>query len=182
MRRLGRERTPPEAAREADEDILQDAERTDERAVDASEKKRQDEPDREHGERAAQECGDKLGDRRVLVLQCGPEPEEEKTELDKVIEELNPSEEVAKKLEEIIDFFEHDISGIKMMMRANPSVDYLESAVARSLKLADMIKEETNFANVIINDISPSIGTHAGPGALGVIYYGLPKQPAKESK
>ena len=70
-----------------------------------------------------------------------PEPEEEKTELDKVIEELNPSEEVAKKLEEIIDFFEHDISGIKMMMRANPSVDYLESAVARSLKLADMIKE-----------------------------------------
>ena len=48
--------------------------------------------------------------------------------------------------------------------------------------LADMIKEETNFANVIINDISPSIGTHAGPGALGVIYYGLPKQPAKESK
>lgn len=70
-----------------------------------------------------------------------PEPEGEKTELDKVIEELNPSEEVAKKLEEIIDFFEHDISGIKMMMRANPSVDYLESAVARSLKLADMIKE-----------------------------------------
>ena len=70
-----------------------------------------------------------------------PEPEEEKTELDKVIEELNPSEEVAKKLEEIIDFFEHDISGIKMMMRVNPSVDYLESAVARSLKLADMIKE-----------------------------------------
>lgn len=70
-----------------------------------------------------------------------PEPEEEKTVLDRVIEEINPPEAVAKKLEEIIEFFEHDISGIKMMMRANPTVDYLESAVARSLKLADMIKE-----------------------------------------
>ena len=45
--------------------------------------------------------------------------------------------------------------------------------------VADLIKEETSFTNVIINDISPSIGTHAGPGALGVIYYGKVKQPAK---
>lgn len=45
--------------------------------------------------------------------------------------------------------------------------------------VADTIKEETSFKNVIINDISPSIGTHAGPGALGVLYYGQPKQTAK---
>lgn len=45
--------------------------------------------------------------------------------------------------------------------------------------LADMIKEDTNFTDIIINDISPSIGTHAGPGALGVLYYGQSKQPAK---
>lgn len=45
--------------------------------------------------------------------------------------------------------------------------------------VANLIKEETSFTNVIINDISPSIGTHAGPGALGVIYYGKIKQPAK---
>ena len=45
--------------------------------------------------------------------------------------------------------------------------------------VADTIKEETSFKNVIINDISPSIGTHAGPGALGVLYYGQPKQAAK---
>ena len=45
--------------------------------------------------------------------------------------------------------------------------------------LADLIKEETSFTNVIINDISPSIGTHSGPGTLGVIYYGKIKQPAK---
>lgn len=45
--------------------------------------------------------------------------------------------------------------------------------------VAETIKEETSFKNVIINDISPSIGTHAGPGALGVLYYGQPKQTAK---
>lgn len=45
--------------------------------------------------------------------------------------------------------------------------------------VADMIKSITPFSNVIINDISPSIGAHAGPGALGVIYYGQPKQPPK---
>lgn len=45
--------------------------------------------------------------------------------------------------------------------------------------LADMVKAETHFTNIIINDISPSIGTHAGPGAIGILYYGQPKQPAK---
>lgn len=45
--------------------------------------------------------------------------------------------------------------------------------------VADTIKAETDFKNIIINDISPSIGTHAGPGALGVLYYGQPKQAAK---
>lgn len=48
--------------------------------------------------------------------------------------------------------------------------------------VAEMVKEETDFTNVIINDISPSIGTHAGPGALGVIYYGQIKQEVKEGK
>ena len=45
--------------------------------------------------------------------------------------------------------------------------------------VAEMIKAETPFKNVIINYVSPSIGTHAGPGALGIISYGQPKQPAK---
>ncbi len=46
--------------------------------------------------------------------------------------------------------------------------------------LASMIKEETSFTEVIINDISPSIGTHAGPGAKGILYYGQLKPPPKE--
>lgn len=48
--------------------------------------------------------------------------------------------------------------------------------------LAQIVKEKTPFKNVIINDVSPSIGTHAGPGALGLLYYGGIKAAAKESK
>ncbi len=42
--------------------------------------------------------------------------------------------------------------------------------------VAELVKEQTGFTNIIINDISPSIGTHAGPGALGILYYGQPKK------
>lgn len=45
--------------------------------------------------------------------------------------------------------------------------------------LENLIKERTQFTNIIINDISPSIGAHAGPGALGVLYYGGIKAAAK---
>lgn len=42
---------------------------------------------------------------------------------------------------------------------------------------AGLVKEQTRFTDIIINDISPSIGTHAGPGALGILYYGKPRKP-----
>lgn len=42
--------------------------------------------------------------------------------------------------------------------------------------VADLVREQTSFTNIIINDISPSIGTHAGPGALGILYYGQPRK------
>lgn len=37
--------------------------------------------------------------------------------------------------------------------------------------VVDMVKE-LGFTNVIINDVSPSIGTHAGPGVVGLVHYG----------
>ncbi len=48
--------------------------------------------------------------------------------------------------------------------------------------LAEIVKEKTPFKNVIINNVSPSIGTHAGPGALGLLYYGKIKVGAKDAK
>lgn len=37
--------------------------------------------------------------------------------------------------------------------------------------VADLVKD-LGFTNVVINDISPSIGTHAGPGVIGLVFYG----------
>lgn len=48
--------------------------------------------------------------------------------------------------------------------------DCLEDA--RSV--ADMVKS-LGFTNVAINDVSPSIGTHAGPGVVGLVFYGKQK-------
>lgn len=44
-----------------------------------------------------------------------------------------------------------------------------------------VIKSETQFNSIIINYISPSVGTHAGPGALGIIYFGTTKMDAKQN-
>ncbi len=41
---------------------------------------------------------------------------------------------------------------------------------------ASYVTELTGITDIVINDISPSIGTHAGPGALGILYYGQKKQ------
>lgn len=48
--------------------------------------------------------------------------------------------------------------------------DCLEDA--RSV--ADMVKS-LGFTNVVINDVSPSIGTHAGLGVVGLVFYGKQK-------
>lgn len=44
--------------------------------------------------------------------------------------------------------------------------------------VAGYVRSETGFTNIIINDISPSIGSHAGPGAIGILYYGKEKEEA----
>jgi len=48
-----------------------------------------------------------------------------------------------------------------------------------ALAVAEMIKQEAPFTEIIIGDLNPSIGTHAGPNTLGVLYYGLEKVAAK---
>ena len=76
---------------------------------------------------------------------------------------------------------------IERMISALPDdVDYsLPVGIVHSLcledanTLAEMIKQETKFTNIIINDISPSIGTHTGPLALGLMHYGVKKKAAK---
>lgn len=42
--------------------------------------------------------------------------------------------------------------------------------------VAQQVGEKAGFNNIIINDVSPSIGAHAGPGALGLCFYGKRKE------
>lgn len=43
--------------------------------------------------------------------------------------------------------------------------------IEEAQSVADMVNE-LGFTNVVINDVSPSIGTHAGPGVVGLVFYG----------
>ena len=45
--------------------------------------------------------------------------------------------------------------------------DCMEDALAVKKMVNDL-----GFEDVVINDVSPSIGTHAGPGVVGLVYYG----------
>lgn len=54
----------------------------------------------------------------------------------------------------------------------NPAGIVHSNCLEDALALADKVKTENGFKTVIINDISPSIGTHTGPGALGLLYCG----------
>ena len=38
--------------------------------------------------------------------------------------------------------------------------------------VAEQVKERFHIPEVMINDINPSIGVHAGPGALGLLFSG----------
>lgn len=38
--------------------------------------------------------------------------------------------------------------------------------------VAEQVKEKYHIPEVMINDINPSIGVHAGPGALGLLFFG----------
>lgn len=40
-----------------------------------------------------------------------------------------------------------------------------------ALTVKEMV-EAMGYSRVLINDVSPSIGTHAGPGVVGLVYYG----------
>lgn len=70
-----------------------------------------------------------------------PEKEEKKDTWEMIKEALDPTEEEQAKIDMIVEFFEHDIAGIKQMIKINPTIDYLESAIARGLKFVDMLRE-----------------------------------------
>ncbi|MFA9397095.1 MAG: DegV family protein [Clostridiaceae bacterium] len=45
-----------------------------------------------------------------------------------------------------------------------------------ALKLKEALLKEVNVREVLINEIGPVVGTHGGPGALGVFFFGKERQ------
>ena len=75
----------------------------------------------------------------------------------------------------------------RMKQSLDENVDYTlpvgivhANALEDAKMMAEKVKEETGFKTVIINDISPSIGTHTGPGALGLMFYGAVRPEAEK--
>ncbi len=50
------------------------------------------------------------------------------------------------------------------------------NAIEDAQKLAELIKENVQFKDIIIKDVGPVIGCHAGPGTLAVIFMGKEQQ------
>ena len=49
--------------------------------------------------------------------------------------------------------------------------DCMDDALAVKRMVNDL-----GFERIVINDVSPSIGTHAGPGVVGLVYYGRKRE------
>ena len=67
----------------------------------------------------------------------------------------------------------------RMKDTLNDNIDYTlpvgivhANCYEEAKSLAKIVKLKTKFKHIIINDISPSIGAHSGPGALGILYFG----------
>lgn len=60
------------------------------------------------------------------------------------------------------------------VIRPEEQVIFISHAdcIADAQKLADMIREHWNVKDVVINDIGPVIGAHAGPGTVALFYMG----------
>jgi fatty acid-binding protein DegV len=41
-----------------------------------------------------------------------------------------------------------------------------------AIKLRDLVRDNVTFKDVVIQDVGPVIGCHAGPGTLAVIFMG----------
>ena len=75
-----------------------------------------------------------------------------------------------KSLLSLVDYMEERCKGWEAV---NQTVGIVHGDCLDDAKLiAEQIKSRMNIPEVIINDINPSIGVHAGPGAIGIMFFG----------
>ena len=83
------------------------------------------------------------------------------------IEPLAQARTKKKALAELMEIVAKRLSGRKMEEAAVVNVDCAEDGVA----LLEKIKERFRPEQIHLGDVSPVVGTHVGPGALGVAFY-----------
>ncbi len=86
---------------------------------------------------------------------------------DGVIQPLSQTRTKKKGIAELLDIAGTRLDGKQMAEAAVVHVDCLDEGRA----LVNLVKERFNSPLVHLSDVSPVVGTHVGPGALGLAFY-----------
>lgn len=89
------------------------------------------------------------------------------------IQPLTQSRTKSKAQAELLQIVEKDLAGRPMEEAAVVHVDCLEEGRV----LREQVLERFHPARIHLSDVSPVVGTHVGPGALGLAFY--PAQPGQ---
>lgn len=84
-----------------------------------------------------------------------------------VIQPLSQTRTKKKGVAELLDIASSRLDGKSMAEAAVVHVDCLDEGKA----LVDMVKERFDPPLIHLSDVSPVVGTHVGPGALGLAFY-----------
>jgi len=84
-----------------------------------------------------------------------------------LIEPLSQTRTKKKGVEEMLDIATKRLGGKRMAEAAIVHVDCLEEGES----LVDLVRDRFNPAKIFISDVSPVVGTHVGPGGLGLAFY-----------
>jgi DegV family protein with EDD domain len=86
---------------------------------------------------------------------------------DGLITSLSQTRTKKKGVLELLDIAEDRLGGSSMVEAAVVHVDCLDEGK----ELMEKVKDRFNPSNIYISDVSPVVGTHVGPGGLGLAFY-----------
>ena len=84
-----------------------------------------------------------------------------------LIESLSQTRTKKKGVAELLDIAEERLGGKRMAEGAVVHVDCLDEGE----ELLELVKNRFNPGNLYLSDVSPVVGTHVGPGGLGLAFY-----------
>jgi DegV family protein with EDD domain len=86
---------------------------------------------------------------------------------DGAIDSLSQTRTQKKALQEMLDIAEERLGGKKMAAASVIHANVPDEAA----KVVEMVKARFGIGEVLLAPVSPVVGTHAGPGAIGLVFY-----------